>query len=857
VPRASAKPPRRTPPRLPADPRLLEVDLKHWAGEGVARRGRQEALLGRVEFLRLTPDGRAVDARVRGNRPLPYSVRISVSAGAPEAVCTCGRERAPVCEHAVAALEALRFPHGMTERAEPRSTPRRAAHAARGRGRIIRPARGVTGYLVLGGPERLPTRDERVERARLEEIIVRRQRARRERRRVTQEAADGGPPVLLVAGRGREEPGRVTLRGPDFARASCTCEDFARSELQTCKHVERTVRTKARRSVAGSPRLQSVWWLPRNWDGVPDPLREIRLDTPDGAVPAQMQDRFDADGWLLAADARGAALAVEAARELGRDRGWQWDLDPRVTACIDRARLREERDAQLRRVDARSDLWRSVRARIDFRLHAYQEEGALFLARRGRAFLADDMGLGKTVQAIFAALLLRETAAARRALVVCPASLKYQWRREIDLACHESARVVDGPPGVRAEAYREWNEGFLILNYELVLRDRELIQAAAPDLIVLDEAQRIKNWDTKTARAVKQLRSPHAFILTGTPLENRLLELHSLAEFLHPRALGPRWRLLPFHAVTEPTGRVLAYEGLDVLRARLRGFFLRRERSEVADQLPERTENTFWTGMTPLQRKPYRRHAAQVAAVVANNRPLRPADVRMLLQALTRMRILCNAHAQYDWYSNERRLARPEAPTRAELKALGSPKLEEFARVLDDLLDERGGKVVVFSQWERMLRLAHFVARETLERRGQRAEVFHGGLNARARDEMIDAFRVDPEFAVLLSTDAGGLGLNLQEAASIVVNLEVPWNPAVLEQRIGRVHRLGQRRTVQVLHFVTGGAVEERVRQVVESKRALFEGLLDEGTDRVVFDESRSASWVRRVCDLLETEPPS
>jgi superfamily II DNA or RNA helicase len=856
VPRASAKPPRRAPPRLPADPRLLEIDLKTWAGEGVARRGRQEALLGRVEFLRLTPDGKAVDARVRGSRTQPYSVRIAVGGEGTVADCTCGRESGPVCEHAVAALEALRFPNDAAQRVEPRAAPRRSGNTGRGRGRIIRPARGVTGYLVLGGTERMPTRDERVEQARQEEIVVRRQRARRERRRVTREAGAHGPPVLLVAGRGRELPARVTLRGLDAALASCDCDDFAVSELRTCKHVERTARSKARRAVVPPDDVLSVWWLPRSRDQAPDPLQEIRVDAPGGRVPAGLAERFGPDGWLQGGDSAAASAAVEEARRLAADEGLIWDLDPRVTACIEQAARRQRRNERLRVVEEGSELWRRVRGRIGFDLHRYQEEGALFLARRGRAFLADDMGLGKTVQAIFAALLLRETVAARRTLVVCPASLKYQWRREIELACGERAQVVDGPPGVRAAAYREWDAGFLILNYELVLRDLERIQACTPDLIVLDEAQRIKNWDTKTARAVKRLRSPHAFILTGTPLENRLLELHSLAEFLHPRALGPRWRLLPFHAVTDTTGRVLAYEGLDVLRARLRGFFLRRERSEVADQLPERTDNTFWTGMTPLQRKPYRRHAAQVAALVANQRPLRPADVRILLQALTRMRILCNSHAQYDWSRLERRVAAPEAPTRAELKALGSPKLEEFARVLDDLLEE-SGKVVVFSQWERMLRLAHFVVRELLARRELRGEVFHGGLSARARNDMIDAFRREPEFRVLFSTDAGGLGLNLQEAASIVVNLEVPWNPAVLEQRIGRVHRLGQRRTVQVLHFVTRGAVEERVRQVVESKKALFEGLLDEQTDRVVFDESRSASWVRRVCDLLESDAPA
>ena len=331
-----------------------------------------------------------------------------------------------------------------------------------------------------------------------------------------------------------------------------------------------------------------------------------------------------------------------------------------------------------------------------------------------------------------------------------------------------------------------------------------------------------------------------------------MLELHSLVEFLHPRALGPRWRLLPYHAVTEKEGQVIAYEGLDVLRNRLQPLFLRRERRSVMDQLPERTDNTFWTDMTAAQRRPYRNHARQLAGLLSQGQPLRAKEVRRVLRSLTQMRILCNARAQYEWAEHSDRLRNPALPTPAELKGLHSPKLEEFARVLEDLLDESESKVVVFSQWRRMLDLSHFVVRELLLQRDLRAEVFHGGLNTKARSEMIAAFHGDPEFRVLFSTDAGGLGLNLQDAASIVVNLEVPWNPAVLEQRIGRVHRMGQQRGVQVLHFVTRDAIEERVRRVVENKRALFEGLLVDEADSIVFDAGRRDSFLERVRTLID-----
>jgi superfamily II DNA or RNA helicase len=841
--------------RLPAEPSLLDTDLASWAGERTARGGRQDALLGRVDTLRLSLDGRTLEARVRGNRPLPYRVTVRAAGAVPSSACTCARETQRPCRHAVAALEALRFPLPRARR-RARSGRRRAA----GGGRIIQAAPAAPGFLILGGAERTRTREERIAQARSEALAEERRRSRGERSRVRRLDEGRGPVAYEVLPRNGQPCRVVTLRGTgDAESCTCTCDPFDRNELPVCRHVlrVRNFRTRQRKKDRATvpPDLCSVWRRPREWvDCVPDPFREIRLDAPGGSIPRGLQKYFDAEGWLGSPPAgRGApawaAAARAAARRAARRRSWTWDADRAVDRLV-RAGRREEALARRRADVEDAAVWAGVLSGIRMRLFPYQEEGARFLACTGRAFLADDMGLGKTLQAIVAALLLRRTAGARKALVVCPASLKHQWSREILRACGEHAVVADGPRPGRLTTYRAWEEGFLILNYELVLRDLDALRRAAADLVILDEAQRIKNWNTKTARAVKRLRGPHAFVLTGTPLENRLIELHSLVEFLHPRAAGPRWRLVPFHAVTEDQGRIVAYEGLDVLRRRLRPIFLRRERGNVQDQLPERTDNTFWTGMTAAQMRPYRRHASAAAALLAERRPLAPAETRLLLRALTAMRILCNAHAQYAWAAHGGRLRRSGDAER-DIRALHSPKLEEFVRVLEDLLDGSEGKVVVFSQWERMLRLAHFATGDLLERRDLRADLFHGGLSGQARTELLDAFRLDPEFRVLFSTDAGGLGLNLQEAASIVVNLEVPWNPAVLEQRVGRVHRMGQRRSVQVLHFVTRGAIEERVRQVVESKRALFEGLLVQEADEVALDASARASFLERARVLL------
>ena len=840
------------PKRPPADPRFFDVDLPGWAGEERYKLGRKDALLGRVERLQLADEGRSVVARVRGERPTPHQIQVWIDERGLTSRCDCSAPHGAPCRHAVAAVEALRFPLQHVADGKARQPPR----SRRGQGKIVRPAQ-ADAFVVLGEQERNLTRPERLAAARAEETKARQQQARRARWRVEQINDDTEPPRFKVADKD-EGPRTVVLRGDKAALARCDCRDFEANELGTCRHIERVRVWYLRKPKKMPPRLLSVWWCPKAWtERRLDLAREFRLTVHGVDGPLGLETWFDDRGWIRPAPAgwnRAAWIvaAVDAAERCAERQGLRFDLDSLVWPHV-RGVQREEVPAPAGRT--LEQIQDELDGQLGMQLHPYQRQGTRFIAGRGSAFLADDMGLGKTVQAIAAAEALARAGLVRRTLVVCPASLKHQWKREIDKALGREAWVVEGRAGLRAGEYQGWREGFLITNYELVLRDVDLLRGVAPDLVILDEAQRIKNWGTKTAQAVMQLDSPYKFILTGTPLENRLLELHSLVEFVRPRALGPRWRLLPYHAVTADGGRVVAYEGLKLLRHRLQPFFIRRERSQVLDQLPDRTDNTFWTGMTHLQKRRYRRYATQLAKLVGGQQPLRTHEVRLLLQLLTQMRIVCNAAAQHDWNDIEPRLRDPSPPSDGEIKALASPKLEEFARVLEDLLDNSHTKVVVFSQWERALRLARFVVRDVLASRQLTSGVFYGGLSSAARAELIDRFHDDAAFRVLFSTDAGGLGLNLQEAASIVVNLEVPWNPAILQQRIGRVHRMGQKRSVQVLHFVTRGGIEERVRQVVENKQSLFSGLLSEDSDVVEFssDENRS-QLVERIRTLVDEE---
>ncbi|MGB5832690.1 MAG: DEAD/DEAH box helicase, partial [Thiohalocapsa sp.] len=460
------------------------------------------------------------------------------------------------------------------------------------------------------------------------------------------------------------------------------------------------------------------------------------------------------------------------------------------------------------------------------KLYPYQTDGVAFLAGRGRALLADDMGLGKTLQAIAAAYWLHRHDAVERVLVVCPASLKLQWAREIERFTGTEAQIIQGPVATRGVQYRK-GKGFYVVNYELMMRDLGVINAdLSPDLLILDEAQRIKNWRTKIAGAVKQIGSRFAFVLTGTPLENRLEDLYSLMQVIDPRVLGPLWRYMVDFHITDDRGKVLGYRNLSELRRRLAPVMLRRDRSLVRDQLPERIVTRIDVPMSGLQQEIHDDavKAAGSLAQIMQRRPLTPSEQNRMMAALQRARMACNAAALVD-------------PALAEKSVDSAPKLDELETLLDELCRMAGLKAVVFSQWAVMTELVE----QRVRRMGLGSVRLHGGVPTANRGKLIDRFRDDDAVQVFISTDAGGVGLNLQNAA-VLINLDIPWNPAILDQRIARVHRLGQQQKVQAVLLVAPESYEERVLGLVQGKRALFDNVVDaDATEDVVSVSKRLA----------------
>ncbi len=625
---------------------------------------------------------------------------------------------------------------------------------------------------------------------------------------------------------------RVAIRGQAPGQNFCTCPDYATNHLGTCKHIEFTLaRLQARRGgkAALSRGFQSEYseiWLA--YAGT----REVRFRAGTGCPPAlraQAEKLFDAaaGGALPRHRLNGLEHLMRAASDCGHELRCHDD----VWQFVAQIRDGERRHAALVAAYPKGIRDKALTRLLKVKLYPYQVEGALFAARAGRCLIGDEMGLGKTIQAIAAAELFARHFGVRRVLVVCPTSLKHQWKNEFARFTEREVQVVHGLRAQRQRQYRE--DAFCkIVHYETLARDADLIDAWAPELVIADEAQRIKNWNTIAARALKRIASPYAVVLTGTPLENRLEELVSIIQFVDQHRLGPTWRLLDEHQLRDEAGRVIGYRALDRISQTLAPVMLRRRKAEVLTQLPERVDNRIFVPLTPEQRVHHDENGGMVTRIVSRWRKtgyLSDADQRRLQCALQNMRMACNSTFLLDHETDH------------------GHKVDELMTLLDELLEDPSAKAVVFSQW---LGTHELIVRRLGNGDGQRAwghVLFSGNVPGDKRGALVETFHNDPDCRLFLSTDAGGVGLNLQHAAAVVINMDLPWNPAVLEQRIGRVHRMGQSRGVQVVNFVGQGSIEEGMLSVLAFKKSLFAGVLDGGEHEVFLQGTRLSQFMKSV----------
>ncbi|MEZ4988921.1 MAG: SNF2-related protein [Saprospiraceae bacterium] len=628
---------------------------------------------------------------------------------------------------------------------------------------------------------------------------------------------------------------KVALRSKEIGNNFCSCPDFKSNTLGICKHIEAVIHklwhTRGMRKYfkeTYAPEHSSVYL-----EYGEERLIKLRIGSHQQEALSQLAKGYFDEEMVLQPEAFARIEHfLEQARQLAED----FRCYPDALDFILEKREEVHRRQRMAEIAARREQYFAELLKV--KLYPYQQEGILFAGAAGRCLIADEMGLGTTVQAIGAAELLRREFGVQRVLIVCPTSLKYQWQTEIEKFTDSSVQVIEGPKHKRKDQYKD-HSFYQIISYSIATYDLTEIQNMDPDLIILDEAQRIKNWNTKISRTIKQIRTNYALVLTGTPLENKLEELYSIVQYVDNYLLGPVFLFLDRHQVKTETGQVVGYRGLSEIKEKLASVMIRRLKREVLKQLPGRIDKNLFVPMTEAQQEYHSEYSDAVARLVAKWRRygfLREKDRQRLMINLNLMRMVCDSTYIVD------------QQTRHDTKIL------ELLCILEEVLSEEGTKVVIFSQWQRMTG----IVAEELEERGIAFAHLNGSVPSSERGALLDRFKNDPECVVFLSTDAGGVGLNLQ-SGSIVINLDLPWNPAVLEQRIARVHRMGQEGQVSVINFISRGTIEEQMLDKLTFKANVAAGVLDDGEDFIFMGGERFKEFmenVDRITQKVESQVP-
>lgn len=426
--------------------------------------------------------------------------------------------------------------------------------------------------------------------------------------------------------------------------------------------------------------------------------------------------------------------------------------------------------------------------------------------------LADDMGLGKTVQMI--ALFVDEYASGKdagtkeRSLIVCPASLVYNWENEFQkFAPMLKVQAVAGTAQEREEVFVSLDEGcqVLITSYDLLKRDMKHYESMSFRFQVIDEAQYIKNAATQSARAVKAIRARTRFALTGTPIENRLGELWSIFDYLMPGFLFTYARFKKIYE--SPIVRESDPEAVSNLKRLIGPFVLRRVKKDVLKELPDKLETAVYSRLQGQQKELYTANAAKLKEELeSGGDAVYEKGKIQILAELTRLRqICCDPALCYENYRG------------------GSAKLETCMDLIRNGVNG-GHKILLFSQFTSMLRI--------IEKRLSQEEIacytLTGSTPKEERLRMVDSFHTDPVPVFLISLKAGGTGLNLT-AADMVIHYDPWWNVAAQNQATDRAHRIGQEKQVSVFKLITKGTIEENIMVLQESKKNLADQIIAEG----------------------------
>ncbi len=467
--------------------------------------------------------------------------------------------------------------------------------------------------------------------------------------------------------------------------------------------------------------------------------------------------------------------------------------------------------------------------RLPLFLRPYQKEGVLWLRRLCglglHPLLADDMGLGKTLQVL--SFLCTFANRAKPSAIICPSSVLSVWRKEIQTFFKDQV-VEDIRPLENLENTNNSSLTIVLLSYGQLRQNQEKLKTFSFEYLVLDEAQYIKNAASKTAKAACSLQAQYRIALSGTPIENHLDDIASIFGYLMPGLLGKRKDFQAFYLKNGEGASLL-------LKEQLQPFILRRLKEEAAPDLPSKTEIILSCPFTPLQKKLYLKYCELSLQQLRNDLPaLASSSALSLLTALLRLRQVCCAPFLLPQY-------RKSGDTSLEY----SSKLIALLNVLPNLL-ERGHKVVIFSQFTSLLE----PLKDQLKSLFPTCPLYYLSGKTQDRALQVEGFQQSQGAALfLLSLKAGGTGLTLH-AADYAFLLDPWWNPAVEEQAVNRIHRLGQTKPVFIYRLITPGTVEERIQDLKQFKHGLAEGVL--GSEHILQALASTYSSLKELIEYRE-----
>ena len=653
---------------------------------------------------------------------------------------------------------------------------------------------------------------------------LRRQVAVQEHFIVSQNTQTDEPGCYSVANPKTDNEYKVIYRGANCKWNYCSCMDFKVSRLGTCKHIEAVCSwIKKRRKTLDKtlPSYTAVYLLYQEGRKIC-----IRIGTEKSEEFTRLaSEYFTNDGYLKPESIYSFSTFLSTARKISNTFRCYPDA---LQYILD---LRDDRKRAELVSEKCTD--KNLDSLLNARLYPYQKEGIRFAIKTGKTIIADEMGLGKTIQAIGCAEFMRKENLISSVLIVCPTSLKYQWKKEIERFTGCQSVVIEGNHLRRKKMYDD-STFYKIVSYNSICNDVKILRHMSTDFMIMDEAQRLKNWNTQVAQAMRRIHADYMVVLSGTPLENKLQELYSIVQIVNPFLLGPLHEFIADTTVLSPSGQIIGYKNLNEIGERLKGVMIRRRKSDVKLQLPSRMDSIRFVPMTKEQAGMHDEFHSVVSQIVTKwNKThfLSEKDRKRLLLLLSQMRMVCDSTFILDQRSRH------------------DTKIDELMHMVEDMIENGDDKMVVFSQWERMTRL---VCQE-LEKRGIMYANLNGSVPSEKRKQLMDDFTSNPDCRIFVSTDAGSTGLNLQ-VASVLVNLDLPWNPAVLEQRIARIYRIGQTKSVQVFIMVAELTIEERMLSTLNFKSNMSEGILDNGTDAVFMEESKFNRLMETVEEVTASD---